>query len=102
LTECFDAAKKATAEKYPEVWYDPSKLKQVVSYLIATGALGVLDGNVGNARTFASIACYFEDDMAVYLHKTKAALDSTKIVELLSADEHTLVKYLRENIPCNL
>ena len=99
LSECFEAAEKATAEKYPEVWGDPSKLKQVVSYLIFLGTQGVLDGKIGIARFYASTASHFEEYIEV-LHETKAAFDVTKAVELWIADEHTLVKYLRKNIPC--
>jgi hypothetical protein len=100
LAERLIAAEKATAEKYPEVWGDPSKLKQVVSYFIFRGTRAVLDGNVNNARCYAAIACYFEEHNAVYLQKTKFTHDPTKPLELFSADEHTLVKYLRKNIPC--
>jgi hypothetical protein len=100
LSECLIAAEKATAEKYPEVWGDPSKLKQVVSYFIFRGTRAVLDGNVNNARFYASRACYFEEYIAVFLLKTKAKADATNVAELFSADEHTLVKYLRKNIPC--
>jgi len=37
----------------------------------------------------------------VMLHKTKAVLDPAKGIELIHADEHTLVKYLRKHIPCS-
>jgi hypothetical protein len=100
LGECFIAAREATIEKYPEVWDDPFKIKQVLSFFIATGTQGVLDGNVDNARDYATAACFLEDYMAVILHKTKALGVLTKVAELWSADEHTLVKYLRKNIPC--
>jgi hypothetical protein len=100
LSERFEAASKATFEKYPEVLYDPSKMKHVVSYFIFMGTKGILNGNVENARAFASTACYFEEHIAVYLHKTKALRDLAKALELRKGDEHTLVKYLRKSIPC--
>jgi hypothetical protein len=99
LSECFEAAEKATAEKYPEVWHDPSKMKQVASYFILLGTQGVLDGKIGIARFYASTASHFEEYIEV-LHETKATLDPTKVIELKHGDEHTLVKYLRKNIPC--
>jgi hypothetical protein len=101
VAECLNAAEKATKEKYPEVWYDPSKMKQVVSFFIFLGTKGVLDGKFDTPREHALLACYLEEYIAVYLHKTKALGVLTKVAELWSADEHTLVKYLKKNIPCN-
>jgi hypothetical protein len=101
LGYCLMAAEKATKEEHPEVWEDPTKLKQVVSFYLFNGTRGVLDGNITCARTFAFIACYLEEYIAVHLHKTKVTHNPTKIVELWKADEHTLVKYLRKNTPCN-
>jgi hypothetical protein len=83
------------------VWYDPSKLKQVASCFIFWGTQRVLKGDIDSARAFASMACYFEDYIAVVLHETSAASGLAKAVELWSADERTLVKYLKKNIPCN-
>ncbi len=100
LAERLIAAEKATAEKYPEVWGDPSKLKQFVSNLIFLGTQGVLDGKIGIARFYASTASHFEEYIKYYLHKTSAASGLAKAVELRSADERTLVKYLKKNIPC--
>jgi len=75
-------------------------LKQVVSFYLFNGTKGVLEGDIVVARFHASIACYFEEHIAVDLQKTKFTYDLTKVAELWSADEHTLVKYLRKNIPC--
>ena len=52
------------------------------------------------ARHYASFACYLEEYTAIIL-RTKATFDPTKSAELICADEHTLVKYLRKSIPCN-
>jgi hypothetical protein len=100
LGYCLMAAEKATKEKHPEVWGDPSKLKQVLSFYLFNGTRAVLDGNITCACTFACLACYLGDYLAVHLHSTKVAFDPTKLVELWKADEHTLVKYLRKNISC--
>jgi hypothetical protein len=100
MGQCFEVADKATTEKYPEVWEDPSKLKQVMSFFIANGTQQALKGNIVGARIFASIACYVEE-YAICLHKRKALPDLAKMVELMGADDHTLVKYLRKSIPCN-
>jgi hypothetical protein len=97
----FTAASKASTQKYPKVWNDSSKLKQVISSFIAIGTQNVLEGDINGARSYASLARYFEEYIALYLHKTKAAFDVTKVIELSSADEHTLVKYLKKRIPCS-
>jgi len=102
MADRFDAAEKATWEKYyPEVWEDPSKLKLVASHFIAIGTRKVCKGNIENAQFFASLACFFEECIAACFHQTKAMMDAAKMLELARADEHTLVKYLRKSIPCN-
>jgi hypothetical protein len=88
-------------EKYPEVWRDSSKLKLVISSFISTGTQRVLTGDINDARTCAFLSCHLNEHIAVNLHGTNAMMDAAKIMELASADECTLVKYLRENIPCN-
>jgi hypothetical protein len=95
-----EAADKATREKYPEMSYDYSNLKQVVPYFIANGTQKVLEGKNNVARFFASLACYCEECIAAKLHKTKTAMDATKTLELMFADDHTLVKYLKKRVPC--
>ena len=48
-------------------------------------------------RESAVLARYFEEYIAVELHKTQALMNFPKIVELyLDADEHTLVKFFRK------
>jgi len=68
------------------------------------GTQEVLEGDIDSARCYAFIARHFEEHIAVYLavflQETKATLDPTKVIELKHGDEHTLVKYLRKNIPC--
>jgi hypothetical protein len=97
------AACKAISQKYPERGCgDASKLKQVVSFYLFNGTQEVLDGDLRSARTYACMACFVEDCIAVGLHKNRATYDGTKLVESLwSADEHTLVEHLRKNVRCN-
>ena len=99
IGDAFRTATKATKEKYPEWWVDSSKMKQVISLLLFNGTQQVLDGDIKSAQCFASIACYLEEYTAFIL-QTKATFAPTKSAELICADEHTLVKYLRQKIPC--
>ena len=95
----FTTATKATAEEYAEVY--SSKLDTVISSLLFGGTRHILNGDSRKAQLFAFLACYFEDFMAIGVHKTKATLRSTKLAELSSADDHTLVSFYRKRIPCD-
>ena len=77
-----------------------SKLDTLISMVLARGTQLILDGDNETAQLYASLACYFEDFKAVGLHKTRAAPNLTKVFELYSADDHTLVSYYRKRIPC--
>ena len=107
IGDAFRTANKATEEKYPDWWFDSSKMKQVISSLLFQGTHYVLEGNMTDARHYASFACYFAalrlqaKAIRVSFTTTKTIIDMTKVVELQLADEHTLVKYLRKSIPCN-
>ena len=97
----FSAAHHATIHEYADVY--SSKLDTVISKLLASGTQRILDGDGDNeiAQLFASLACYFEDFMAMSLHKTQAALNLAKLAEWVGADDHTLVSYYRKRIPCS-
>ncbi len=53
------------------------------------------------ARDYACFARYFEHHIAVELKKTQALINWPKIGELDKADDHTLVKFFRQRIPCS-
>ena len=99
VAEGFYAATGATVERYADVY--SSKLGTVMSIFLCSGTQRLLDDgdNVG-VRLYASIACYFEEWIAVNVHKNQATLRWAKLVELESADDHTLVSYYRKRIPC--
>ena len=78
-----------------------SKLDTVISMVLARGTQLILEGDTRIARLYASLTCYLEDFKAVGLHKTRAAPNLTKLVELYSADDHTLVSYCRNRISCS-
>ena len=91
-------ATDTTLEEYEEIYV--SKLDTVVSIFLCNGTQYILDGNNGRAKLYASFACYFENFM-VCLRETQAVLNWTKVLELESADDHTLVSYYRKHIPCS-
>ena len=102
----FVLAQEATIDEYAEV-YD-SKLDAVISMLLDTGTECILGGHNRTARnphktaqTFASLVGYFEDCMAVCSSITGAFSKTTKIIELESADDHSLVSFYRKRIPCS-
>ena len=101
LAERMRAAYEAVHEKYPGTPQDTYKVKLVVALYLSQGTQMVLQGDLQSARLFAFLAYHFQDYIAVYLDENKATIDTLKQVELLRTDEHTLVKYLRKNIPCS-
>ncbi len=98
LAEAIVTVTKTTAEKFAEVY--ASKLDTLISMVLASGTQRVLDGNNKIAQLFACIAGYLEEWIAVGLHKTRAVPNLTKVIELYSANDHTLVSYYRNRIPC--
>eukprot|EP00984_Skeletonema_dohrnii_P006570 scaffold2353_cov93-Skeletonema_dohrnii-CCMP3373.AAC.1 len=106
LGECLIAASRATAEKYPEAWEDPSTLKQAVSLFASNGTQHLLEeDDIRRARFCASSAFFLQARSAYIVSSsddgTLPVGMVTKMVELTEADLHTLVKYLKKNIPCN-
>ena len=67
------------------------------------GTEDFLQGNYVDARSFATIARYLEQYIAVELKHTQALYlyNWPKIYETYYADEHTHVKFLRHRIPCS-
>ena len=93
-------ATKAVAEKYPDVWYDTSKMKLVVNHFLCNGTQHVLQGDFIRARLTAAMASYLET-FIVFRSGKKMKQNWAEILELCNCeDEHTLVKYLRKRIPC--
>ena len=95
-------AHHATEEKYPDV-YD-SKLDAVISILLSIGTQFILGGDSRLAQVYASVANYFKEVqnyMAVELKGSTTIFSWTKVMELESADDHTLVSYYRKYIPCS-
>eukprot|EP00985_Skeletonema_marinoi_P000450 scaffold162_cov117-Skeletonema_marinoi.AAC.5 len=90
-------------EKYKEyIRKDSEKIKLLITHFLARGTQATLNGNINGGRACAAVACFFDDLIAAVVmasHEHKPA-HSTKIQELYMADIHTLVKYLKNLIPC--
>ena len=99
IAAAFYEATTTTQDKYPGVWSDISKLKLVVSLFLFNATQHVLEGDIQHGRGFASFACYMEE-MILRLQTNAKVTFSWKTIELTRADERTLVKYLRQHIPC--
>ena len=100
IWKLFAVAREATRVKYPEVWADPAKLKMLVSFHLYMATQSVLEGEMIVAKTYAAMAFHLEECLAISFDKTRATLTGAKLLELHSGDDHTLVQYLRKNIPC--
>lgn len=98
------AATKATMQDYAEVFQDPDKLELVISHFLMIGTNCILKGHNDGARWSASFAKYFQfvrDEVSHYRNGTEQAQGASKITELQSADEHTLVKFFKNRVPCS-
>lgn len=104
FSEPFLHAEDVTKQKYLKVWEDSSKLELIKLCLLSRATkllLEGLEGSTEDSRFYASVARYLEEYIELYFLKTQTIFNWTKILELLKADEHTLVKYLRKRIPCS-
>jgi hypothetical protein len=98
------AATKATMQDYAEVFQDPDRLQLVISHFLMIGTNCILNGSNDDARWSASFAKYFQfvrDEVSHFRSGTEHAQGASKITELQSADEHTLVKFFRNRINCS-
>ena len=88
-----------TIEKYPSMY--SSKLDTVISILVSRGTQMILDGDNSRTQLYAMLAFHFEEWVAVEVRKTKCSPCLIKLLELLSADDHTLVSFYRKRVPCS-
>lgn len=97
----FLAAYHGTKEDYADFWGNLDKMKLIISFLITCGTSKVLEGQTNFARKYASLANYFEQYLEVEFLNKRLYPNWPKMKELYSADENTLVSYLRKRIPCS-
>lgn len=73
----------------------PAKLECVVSHYAWKGTQAILSGDIVDARACANFAFYFHNV------NTRSTPDPSRRFELMSADEHTLVRFFKKRIPCS-
>lgn len=83
--------------KYEDVWTDPVKMQWVISLMLQTGTVFLLEGKIKSAQLGASFICCFEQ----WVTRETKPMNGAKVEELKYADEHTLVSFFRNRIPCN-
>jgi len=93
-------AMRAVEDKYPEVLRDSSKMKQILSYFLSEGTDFILNGNDDAARITATKIIMFEEFIALSVLKTQPVMYLQKVMEILIADDHTLVSFYRKRISC--
>lgn len=83
--------------KYADVWMDPAKMEWVISFMLQCGTAFLLEGNIKSARVGASFICCFEE----WITREKKIMNWAKWQELKYADEHSLVSFFRNRVPCS-
>ena len=99
MAESVTAAIEATMGEYSDMY--SSKLETVISILLASGTQMILDGDKHNARLYAALANFFDDVNQAPVQKSKALFNCVRLLELGSADDHTLIQYYRKRISCS-
>ena len=94
-------ARDAAMDGFANVVNDSAKLETVMSYLLCDGVQLYLEGSYNLARDTATMSRYFEQFIAIKLKRTQAIFHRPKLSEIYQADEHTLVKFYRNRIPCS-
>ena len=73
----------------------------VISCFLFAATRHVLNGIIPQASVNVCIANYLEQHVACVFRESQSAIAGHKIAELMDADIHTLVSYLRRCIPCS-
>ena len=93
-------AMTAVEDKYPEVLHDSSKMKQILTYFSSAGTQEILNEDDDAARITSAVIVMFEEFVAFRVQKTQAGAHIQKMVEMVIADDHTLVSFFRKRISC--
>ena len=101
VAEGFIAAFHATKDEYSDVYSSIEALQTVISLLLGSGTQMILHGDNSRTQLYAMLAFHFEEWVAVEVRKTKCSPCLIKLLELLSADDHTLVSFYRKRVPCS-
>jgi hypothetical protein len=85
--------------KHPEFTEDPIHIEWITSHFVSEGTRCLLRGDVRSARGNAYFVSYFQQMMSFVTEEKM--INSTKLMTLYTADEHTLCSYFRNRIPCS-
>ena len=99
LEQRFQVAIDITCIRYWSMW-GSDDLQMITSILLHNGTRDTRKGFLPNARAIAAITCFFEQWIAISSN-SQCDWYFAKIHELFNADEHTLVNYFRNRIPCS-
>jgi hypothetical protein len=98
--ESVGVALDAAKEKTRNVWGYRARVEDVLAILIFAATENVISGDHKKACFLASFAAVLKEDME-FTVGNKAVFDASKGAELLHADQHTLLKYLKGRIFCS-
>eukprot|EP00985_Skeletonema_marinoi_P027851 scaffold23452_cov80-Skeletonema_marinoi.AAC.1 len=76
-------------------------MKHILSYFSSVGTQQILDGDDDAARITSAVIVVFEEFIASKVNKTKAGVHTQKLLEMVNADDHTLVSFFRKRITCS-
>ena len=99
LGTIYGLATDKSQEKFPQVWRSERKPRKIDSLflVLALGANYILSEDIDRARQCAASANYFSG----ISEQSFNPLEVVKTTELFVGDQHTLVRYLQERIPCS-
>ena len=103
LGRCFQLGIDATRDDFADVLKDVTKLDKVLSWYSGFAAEKLLNNDDCNteAHHLACIAYFLEEYKACLLtDPPKANFNYARLHELLHSDDHTLVSFVRNRIPC--
>ncbi len=97
--ECLLESREVTKEEYSEIWNNADKMKQVIKYFLYNGTMHILAGTV-KSRISSFFARFFEEWLKAKIHKSQACIDWLKVIESISCDRRTVVKFFWRRIRC--
>ena len=96
-----EAKNAAIMAEFADIWHDVAKMKMAIMSYLRMGTEAILDIKYDCASDFATFVRYFEQYIAVEVKQAQAIIHWPKIDETYRADNHTLVKFFRNRIPCS-
>ena len=72
----------------------------VATHWVSAGTRELLEGNVQYARFYAS-SVFFIQEVLPISNGARTSVNGAQVHDLFTADDHTLVSFLRKRIPCS-